>query len=252
MDKQHLADLLSEIKDEYGGVRTPVTHDAQPWFDMIEFIDGGILKVNPPKVSKIRSAYKNSFECKRHFVVQSVTISFKGKKRNFSDVNSFSVAKTVERYRWVNGVQTIVKVHEIPSALIWGFNLNYFYQVETADRVAKYLIENCPNFAKFNGLFVEAWNNTKLNAESIVDKHFAVVGDDSRAKLQTNLAKFLANSKLLGMDNYAILTLLHQSYQSLVDFSIFARDNRHASQMATIEDVETAQDLAKCFQVNES
>ena len=248
-----LAELLGQDKStsypnwspkQQGPVHAPVEHKIQPWIDLINLINYGKFKINKPKVSRMRFGSFAHHPIRNHYITLSATLYNNSKKINLhhpdDDLNfKYDYTSHSPPQRRIPNITTFIKCGHINEQ-----------SVRTT--VFDYIHECCqPNLTSILNEYEEAWQNTIKNADKIIEAHFSKISDVTREVLRANLAKFLKNSNFIDMDKELIMTLLGQTYKSLEEFSNFVHKNRQDAEMATIEDIETAQELAKVMQVQE-
>lgn len=216
-----------------------VGHEVEPWFNLINIINNGKLKIAKPKVGRIcQGAYIRHY-IDKHYITQSASLSYKGKKVNLhhpADLD-FGVSS---RYRSMPNVAR-------------GMKCEYIQESDVRDKVLDYIVECCePNLSYLKNEYDKAWQNTVDNAKQIMSDYFNLVGGNNRARLRENLAKFLKDSNFIEMNDETILTLLSFPYGQLELFANFIHRNRQDAVIATAEDIETAKSLAKVMQVQDA
>jgi hypothetical protein len=257
MNEEYLAACLAELLGQdtqlsYGLNYRPgqppqqvsVEHKVQPWIDLIFIINNGKFKIAKPKVSRMHQYNYASHDIKKHYITLAASISYKGKKINLHNPEDldfkFDFTAHSPPHRRTPNILNTVKCGRINDHIVRTKVYDYIYDI-------------CqPNLTNFADAYKKAWQDAINNAEQIINAHFAIIGDERRAKLRENLAKFLKNSDFIEMDEQLILTLFRQTYQSLELFASFIHKNRQDAEMATLEDIETAQELAKVMQVQDA
>lgn len=241
VDEYDYTRVLSTPGNRFAKVTKPVVHSIEGWVGLIDLINNGKFKIKEPAVSKTRgSNYGAVKPIGNYYIAQSAVLSYKKKKITIRDPEFLNFKQIHNDYDNRRKFPVICE----------SLKLTRVFNKDILEKVLDYVHDSCqPRLKDLHDEYANAWNQTLAQSENVLNAHFAKIGDDSRAKLRDKLSNFLKDSKILDMDDDVILTLLGQTYNSLIAFSNFVHTNRHEIQMATVEDIEVAKDLAKCAQV---
>lgn len=210
----------------------------------VEFIQNCRLKIGKPKVTKIHGEWtKKTIKCKNRFITPNVTLVH-GKKK--------VVVTNPEHFKPVSDRLPSILCHSLIERNYNIYTQQYHNELSfSAFPLFKETVG--PKWDELVAQIDKVWTDVTSNADKIMSEFMDANLSGERDILREKLVKvFSSTKKLIDASPEAILEIFKLGAVEIEALRSFASRNKSDIHIADVEDILTAQELAKISSVHES
>jgi len=216
----------------------------------VKFVETCTIQIEKPRVYKSKRGGHYNFMHRGLYIKPMITLVTDGRK---IEVENKEFLSTTSIDRYAGGKQ--VPRDQIPWLASRHFNIyasSYSFNMD--DVLIRALMEDCGDSIKrIHEAICKEYDDVESKLDSIVNEHRDRHGERDRKKLQEKLATTLRRTQgLIEADPASVLAVFKLGWKEIEILMKYAKKNKHEVDLAELEDIQEAQNIAKIGGVMES